>query len=135
MVASYNPNLRFAPPLGTQIDRLALLEGVKAGIIDAIAVDHQPYTYEEKTVAFAQAPTGAIGLELALPLLWQNLVTTGEFSALELWQSLSVNPLKCLGKAPLKLAPPEEAEFVLFSPQQIHCATDKVFPEGVRSGA
>ena len=129
MVASYNPNLRFEPPLGTEIDRLALLQGIKTGIIDAIAVDHQPYTYEEKTVAFAQAPTGAIGLELALPLLWQNLVTTGELSALELWRSLSVNPLKCLGKSPIKLEVGKPAEFILFSPQQ----TWQVTPSELKS--
>ena len=118
IVASYDPNLRFEPPLGTQIDRLALLEGIKTGIIDAIAIDHQPYTYEEKTVAFAQAPAGAIGLQLALPLLWQNLVVTGELSALELWRSMSVNPLKCLQKPPIKLEIGKPAEFIVFSPQQ-----------------
>ncbi len=117
-IANYNPNLRFEPPLGREIDRLALLAGVKSGIIDAIAIDHQAYTYEEKTVAFAQAPTGAIGLELALPLLWQNLVMTGKLSALELWQSLSVNPLKCLQKSPIKLEVGKRAEFILFSPQK-----------------
>jgi dihydroorotase len=118
IVASYNPNLRLEPPLGTEIDRLALIQAVKDNIIDAIAVDHSPYTYEEKTVAFAQAPAGAIGLELALPLLWQNLVITGELSPLELWSSLSVNPLQCLNKEPIKLQVGQPAELILFSPQQ-----------------
>jgi dihydroorotase len=118
IVASYNPNLRLEPPLGTEIDRLALVQAIKDNIIDAIAVDHSPYTYEEKTVAFAQAPAGAIGLELALPLLWQNLVITGELSPLELWRSLSVNPLKCLKQEPIKLQVGQPAELILFSPQQ-----------------
>lgn len=118
IVATYNPNLRLEPPLGTEIDRLALIQAVKDNIIDAIAVDHSPYTYEEKTVAFAQAPAGAIGLELALPLLWQNLVITGELSPLELWCSLSVNPLQCLNKEPIKLQVGQPAELILFSPQQ-----------------
>ena len=117
-VASYNPNLRFEPPLGTEIDRLALIKGIKNNIIDVIAVDHSPYTYEEKTVAFAQAPTGAIGLELALPLLWENLVITKHLSPIELWRSLSVNPLKCLNQEPIKLQVGQPAELVLFSPQQ-----------------
>jgi dihydroorotase len=85
--------------LGNESDRLALIQGIKTGIIDAIAVDHRAYTYEEKTLAFAESPTGSIGLELALPCLWQNLVETGELTALELWQALRVNPLKCLGLA------------------------------------
>lgn len=118
IVASYNPNLRFEPPLGIELDRLALVKAIKDNIIDAIAVDHTSYTYEEKTVAFAQAPTGAIGLELALPLLWQNLVITGELSPLELWRCLSVNPLKCLNQKPIKLQIGQPAELVLFSPQQ-----------------
>lgn len=118
IVASYNPNLRLEPPLGTETDRLALVQAIKDNIIDAIAVDHSPYTYEEKTVAFAQAPAGAIGLELALPLLWQNLVITGELSPLELWHSLSVNPLKCLKQEPIKLQVGQPAELILFSPQQ-----------------
>lgn len=118
IVASYNPNLRLEPPLGTETDRLALVQAIKDNIIDAIAVDHSPYTYEEKTVAFAQAPAGAIGLELALPLLWQNLVITGELSPLELWRSLSVNPLKCLKQEPIKLQVGQPAELILFSPQQ-----------------
>ncbi|BAQ61840.1 dihydroorotase [Geminocystis sp. NIES-3708] len=117
-IASYNPNLRFEPPLGTEIDRLALIQSLKDNIIDAIAVDHTPYTYEEKTVAFAQTPTGAIGLELILPLLWENLVATGVLSPLELWRSLSVNPLKCLNQKPINLQIGQSAELVLFSPQQ-----------------
>jgi dihydroorotase len=118
MIATYNPNLKFEPPLGTEIDRTALVEGIKDNIIDSIAVDHTPYTYEEKTVAFAQAPQGSIGLELILPLLWQNLVISGELSALELWRSLSVNPLKCLNQEPIKLQEGKPVELVLFSPQE-----------------
>ncbi|HTL90578.1 MAG TPA: dihydroorotase, partial [Leptolyngbya sp.] len=68
-VRSYDPSLRLNPPLGNPTDQAALIQAVSDGVIDAIAVDHSPYTYEEKTVAFGEAPSGAIGLELALPLL------------------------------------------------------------------
>lgn len=114
----YNPNLRLDPPLGNPQDRQALVEGVKSGVIDAIAIDHAPYTYEEKTVAFAEAPPGAIGLELALPLLWQGLVSTGELSALELWRSLSTNPALCLQQEPTKVAENQPAELTLFNPEE-----------------
>jgi dihydroorotase len=113
----YDPNLRLEPPLGNSDDRLALVRAVKDGIIDAIAIDHNPFTYEEKTVAFADAPPGAIGLELALPLLWQNLVETGEFSALELWRVLSAGPAVCLGQTPATAAPGVPAELILFDPK------------------
>ncbi|NET52377.1 MAG: dihydroorotase [Merismopedia sp. SIO2A8] len=115
---SYNPSLRLEPPLGNTDDQAALIEGIKEGIIDAIAIDHTPYTYEEKTVPFAEAPPGAIGLELALPLLWYNLVETGNCSALQLWRSLSTNPAICLQQSPAAIIADEPAELVLFNPQQ-----------------
>ncbi|BAZ69095.1 MAG: dihydroorotase [Pelatocladus maniniholoensis HA4357-MV3] len=115
---SYNTNLYLEPPLGNPNDLLALRQAVRTGIIDAIAIDHAPYTYEEKTVAFAEAPPGAIGLELALPLLWQHLVETGEFSALQLWQALSNRPAECLKQNLSAIAPGQKAELTLFDPQQ-----------------
>ena len=99
-LATYDPNFKLDPPLGTSDDRIALIEGIRAGVLDAIAIDHSPYTYEEKTVAFGEAPAGAIGLELALPLLWQNLVVTGKLSAIELWTALSIKPARCLHQSP-----------------------------------
>lgn len=117
-VKSYNPSLRLDPPLGNPADREALKLGVKQGVLDAIAIDHTPYTYEEKTVAFGEAPPGAIGLELALPLLWQSLVETGEWTALELWRVLSTGPASCLKQKPASLAAGESAEITLFDPQQ-----------------
>ncbi len=117
-VGSYDPNLRLEPPLGNPVDQSALLQGVREGIIDAIAIDHTPYTYEEKTVAFAEAPPGAIGLELALPLLWHTLVEKGDWSALDLWQRLSTKPAICLQQTPSAIAPEQPAELVLFDPQE-----------------
>ena len=113
----YDPNLRLEPPLGNLSDQLALIQAVKDGVIDAIAIDHNPHTYEEKTVAFADSPPGAIGLELALPLLWHGLVETGKFSALELWRVLSTGPAVCLGQTPATVAPGVSAELILFDPQ------------------
>ena len=128
-IASYNPNLRLEPPLGSETDRLALIQAVQQGVIDAIAVAHTPYTYEEKTVAFAEAPPGAIGLELALPLLWQNLVEKGLLTALQLWQLLSVNPLLCLQQKPISCHIGATAELILFDPHH----SWKVTPNNLKS--
>lgn len=114
----YDPNLRLEPPLGNPGDRLALIQGIKDGVLDAIAIDHTPYTYEEKTVAFSEAPPGAIGLEIALPLLWQNLVKTGKLSGLELWRILSTTPAKSLGLSPAAILPQQSAEITLFATQE-----------------
>jgi dihydroorotase len=116
-VASYDPNLRLEPPLGNKEDMEALIEGVKQGTIDAVAIDHQAYTYEEKTLSFAEAPPGAIGLELALPLLWERFVESEEWSAIDLWHCLSVRPLSCLGQSPISCTPGNPTELVLFDPK------------------
>lgn len=117
-VKSYHTSLHLDPPLGNASDVAALRRGVRGGVIDAISIDHRPYAYEEKVQAFAEAPPGAIGLELALPLLWQHLVETGEFTALELWSALSVRPAGCLGQKINAIAAGEKAELTLFDPQQ-----------------
>jgi dihydroorotase len=118
-IQSYDTSLHLDPPLGTPSDVKALRAGVRTGVIDAIAIDHAPYTYEEKVQAFAEAPTGAIGYEVALPLLWQNLVATGEFTAIELWQALSINPAECLGQKLNAIKPQQNAELTLFDPEKI----------------
>jgi dihydroorotase len=117
-LGSYSPNLRLEPPLGNELDRLALIDGVRQGIIDAIAIDHQAYTYEEKTVAFALAPPGVVGLELALALLWQRFVQTKEWSAIELWQALSSRPHQCIQQQPKAIVPEQAIDLVLFDPEK-----------------
>ncbi|MGB3495353.1 MAG: dihydroorotase [Elainellaceae cyanobacterium] len=116
-VATYHPALHLDPPLGNAGDRQALIKAVQTGVIDAIAIDHAPYTYEEKTVAFSESPPGAIGLELALPLLWSALVESGLWSALDLWNALSFRPSQCLDQEPPQLAIGSAAEMVLFDPK------------------
>ncbi|MBD1842189.1 dihydroorotase [Cyanobacteria bacterium FACHB-63] len=117
-VQSYDPSLRLDPPLGNPNDRDALIQAVSDGVIDAIAVDHTPYTYEEKTVAFGEAPPGAIGLELALPLLWSNLVESGRWSALDLWRSLTVRPAQYLGQNLSAIVPDQPMDLILFDPNE-----------------
>jgi dihydroorotase len=96
-LSTYDPNLRLLPPLGSEADRHSLIEGIRTGTIDAIVIEHTPHAYEEKVVPFEVAPHGAIGLEFALPILWQNLVTTGLLTPSTLWQALSDRPAQVLG--------------------------------------
>jgi dihydroorotase len=113
----YDPNFHLDPPLGTPRDRRAAVAAVKSGILDAIATDHAPYTYEEKTVAFSEAPPGTIGLELAWTVLWQQLVVTGELTEMDLWRATSCNPATCLQQPPPRLERGRVAEAVLFDPR------------------
>lgn len=124
-IASYNSHLRLDPPLGNPTDQAALNRAVREGVLDAIAIDHTPHTYEDKTVAFAEAPAGAIGLELALPLLWQRLVQSGAWSALQLWRSLSSQAAICLGRQLGAIAVNQPAELTLFDPQAQWTVTER----------
>lgn len=126
-IAQYDPNLRLDPPLGNVSDQQALQAGLGSGVIDAIAIDHHAYTYEEKTVAFSEAPPGAIGLELALPLLWHGLAAT--IPALTLWRCLSTNPALCMQQNPAAIAAGHPTEMILFDPQ----ATWTVEPSALKS--
>jgi len=108
-LAGYEPCLRFAPPLGNPEDREALVAALVDGTLDAVASDHTPWTYEEKTLPFSQAPPGAIGLELTLALLWSQ-VEVGALSALTAWRALSLGP-----EAVLSLTP-QRRSLVLFDP-------------------
>ncbi len=128
----YDPRLRLAAPLGNSADRKALVQGIKSGVIDAIAVDHTAYTYEEKTVPFSEAPMGAIGYPLALSALWSGLVETGDLSAIELWRSLNQNPAQCLSQTAKPLQTGENQSLVLFNPNQSWAVNAETMTENNR---
>ena len=117
-VASYSSNLRLEPPLGMEEDRTALISGIRQGIIDTIAIDHQAYTYEEKTVPFGLAPPGVVGLEIALPILWQELVETKQLGGIELWQALSTNPGLCLKQKTSEISTEKSPNLIVFDSQK-----------------
>lgn len=82
------------PPLGSEEDRAALIEGIKDGTIDMIATDHAPHSAEEKARGLQASPFGIVGLETAFPLLYTRFVKTGEITAEKLTRLLCVNPRK-----------------------------------------
>ncbi len=97
MIESYDSNYKVNPPLRSEIDVLALREGLKNGTIDAIASDHAPHALHEKEREFQFAPFGVIGLETTLPLVLTELVEARELSLLSLVEKLTINPAKILG--------------------------------------
>ena len=64
-VASKDTAYKMMPPLRTEADRLALIDGLRSGVIDIVATDHAPHADHEKDVPFEQAPNGVIGIEWA----------------------------------------------------------------------
>ncbi len=69
--------MKMNPPLRTESDRRALIEGLRSGIIDCIATDHAPHARDEKEVPFEQAPMGTTGLETAFAAVYTELVLPG----------------------------------------------------------
>ena len=87
------------PPIRSEEDRLALLEGIKDGTIDKIATDHAPHTSEEKSKGLEKSLMGVVGLETAFAVLYTKLVKTGEITLEKLIEVMSVNPRKRFGLA------------------------------------
>jgi dihydroorotase len=76
-VRSLDTRMKMNPPLATEEDRRALLDGLQAGTIDCVATDHAPHARDEKEVPFEQAPMGTTGLETAFAALYTELVLPG----------------------------------------------------------
>jgi dihydroorotase len=76
-VRGMDTRMKMHPPLATEADRLALVEGLRAGTIECVATDHAPHARDEKEVPFEQAPMGTTGLETAFAALHTGLVLTG----------------------------------------------------------
>jgi len=93
---SFNTNTKMKPPLRSEKDRLACIQALKEGIIDCIATDHAPHADFEKEREFDLAPFGIIGLETAFPVLYKNLVQTGQIDLNRLIEALTIAPAKIL---------------------------------------
>lgn len=85
------------PPLRSEEDRLALIEGIKDGTIDMIATDHAPHSAEEKGKGLEKSAMGIVGIETAFPVLYTELVLKGVISLEKLVELLSINPKKRFG--------------------------------------
>ena len=85
------------PPLRSEEDRLALIEGIKDGTIDMIATDHAPHSAEEKGKGLEKSAMGIVGIETAFPILYTELVLKGIISLEKLVELLAINARKRFG--------------------------------------
>jgi len=88
-IPNQDPNFKMNPPLRSEADRQALLEGLADGTIDCIATDHAPHAAEEKALGIERAPFGITGFETAFPLLYTKLVAEGEMTLETLIRNLT----------------------------------------------
>jgi dihydroorotase len=108
-------NTKMKPPLRSEDDRRALLEGVADGSVDVIASDHAPHHFDEKDVEFSLAPFGIVGLETTLSLCLDRLVRTGVVDLSRLIELLSTNPARVLNVDGGTLVEGSAADVTLFS--------------------
>lgn len=104
---------RMNPPLRTEQDRLAIIEGLKDGTLDAIATDHAPHTVQDKS-DFEKAPNGSIGMETSLSVGITYLVDNGLMTINELVEKMSLNPSRILHINAGSLDKGADADIVLF---------------------
>ncbi len=115
----YDTNTKMAPPLRSQSDLEAVIEGLRDGTIDAIATDHAPHHANEKMLEFDKAPNGIIGLETAVGLTLDQLVHTGVISPGRMVELLSVNPARIFDLPGGTLKPGAAADVTIFDPQRV----------------
>ncbi len=106
------------PPLRTERDRKAIIEGLRSGIIDVIATDHAPHLMNEKMQELEYAPFGIIGLDTAVPLIITILVRENGFSYIEAFRKLTVNPARILRLGLGELAPGRAADITIIDPDK-----------------
>ncbi|MBU2453703.1 MAG: amidohydrolase family protein, partial [Proteobacteria bacterium] len=126
-VKDYNTNFKMNPPLRSEQDRQAIIQGLCDGTIDLIASDHAPHSVIEKDVEFDRAAFGIIGLETALPLSLK-LVQDGFLTMEALINKMSKHPAKLIG-INNDIKPGNAADLTLIDPED----TYEIDPETFKS--
>jgi dihydroorotase len=128
-VRSLDANLKMNPPLRSAEDRLALIEGLRDGTIEAVATDHAPHARHEKEVPFEAAPFGVTGLETAFSALFTQLVEPGLVKLETLLERMSAGPAGIFGLERPRIAVGAPANLTLIDT----AASWRVTEDGFRS--
>ncbi len=128
-VRSLDTNVKMNPPLRSSADRLALIAGLRDGVIGAIATDHAPHARHEREVPFEAAPFGVTGLETAFPALYTNLVEPGLVPLETILERMSAGPARAYGLDEPRIAVGTPANLVLLDLR----ASYRIGEEGFRS--
>ncbi len=118
-VGSYYTFRKVKPPLRSEADRAAMVEGVASGLIDIIVSSHDPQGADTKRQPFAQAAFGAVGLETLLPVAL-GLFHDGRATLAHLLKAVTATPAKILGLNAGTLAKGAPADLVLIDPDEPH---------------
>jgi dihydroorotase len=115
---TYDTNFKMNPPLRTEEDRRALIDGLRDGTLDIIATDHAPHTDYEKDKEFDFAPNGILGLETALPITLEVLVRQNKFKLPFVVDLMTRRPAKLMNLAGGTLTSGTAADICVFDPNE-----------------
>lgn len=111
----FDTNVKMHPPLRTQDDVDAMIEGLADGTIDVICTDHAPHAIEEKEVEFIYAPNGITGLETAWSITVMRLLKTGKLGLTQILDKLVVNPRNILNLEVPEIKEGSKANLTIFN--------------------
>ncbi len=115
---TFDTNTKMKPPLRTKADVEALREALADGTIDAVATDHAPHHWDEKSLEFPRAPFGVVGLETAVSLMTDRFVHAGLLTWTRLVELLSENPARILNlRSKGHLSPGADADVTVIDPE------------------
>jgi dihydroorotase len=114
----YRTEAKVNPPLRSEADRLAVVEGMIDGTLDVIATDHAPHHYDEKEQAFEDAPFGLVGLETALGIILTHFVETKKLTLGKVVERMSTAPARAFNLPGGTLRPGSPADITIFDPKR-----------------
>ena len=114
----YGSMAKMNPPLRTEEDRMAIIQGLADGTIEMIATDHAPHSAEEKAKGLTEAPSGIIGLETALALANMVLIDGGYLTEEQLIERLSLSPARLYGLDAGVIKEGADADIVIYDPNE-----------------
>ena len=97
IIRTYDTNTKVNPPIREEIDKQAILEGLKDGTLDCIVTDHAPHHADDKNVEYNQAAFGISGIETSFGFAIKYLYKAGVLSLNEIADKMSYNPAQILG--------------------------------------
>lgn len=117
-INDFNPNKKMNPPLRTKEDQASLISAVLDGVINTLATDHAPHTYEEKSRSFIEAPFGIIGFETALSIYLDVFYHSKKLPLLELIKLITINPANIMSIKKGSISIGDDADITIIDPDK-----------------